>query len=222
LPWGQHGRVIGTPSYDAPAAAWDQFYTDNRLGVLVATGGYELAWVLLIFWTVQFGLMLWRLDSGTGPRIIAGGTIASAMTIPFLMMVITAFWAVAAYRASQVSPDIIEVLNDLGSLGSFIWFWTALVTMSIGGWLMLRSAEGPNGFPRWVGWLGVVCGLTQLPAVACQFIYQGIFSLNGLLGWYIPMAGWVVWMVTTSCVMYRMIKRRYATTPPVVDDYAMR
>jgi hypothetical protein len=29
------------------------------------------------------------------------------------------------------------------------------------------------------------------------------------MGWYFPMAGWVVWMVAISCVMFRMVKRSY-------------
>jgi hypothetical protein len=209
LPIGQHGRVVGTPSYDAPAAAWAEFYTVNKIGVLVGTGGYELAWVLLIFWTVQFTLMLWRLNRGTGARILVAGTGAAALSIPFLMMLVCAFWAVAAYRASTVNPEIIQVLNDLGSIGSFIWFWTALVTMGLSGYLMLQFSEGPGAFPRWLGWLGIACGLTQLPAITCQFIYSGTWALNGLMGWYFPMAGWVVWMVAISFVMFGMIKRSY-------------
>src|SRR2546426_6602316 len=67
--------------------------------VNVGTIGFELAWVILIFWTIQYTLMLWRLDPGIGHRILTPGVGFCAMTIPFLMMGVTAFWAGAAYHA---------------------------------------------------------------------------------------------------------------------------
>jgi hypothetical protein len=64
LPWGQQGWVYHQPSFGASAQTWAAFYGDNRIGIMVGTAGFEIAWVLLLFFSVQFALMTWRLDSG--------------------------------------------------------------------------------------------------------------------------------------------------------------
>jgi cytochrome b561 len=219
LPWGQQGWIYHQPSFGASAQTWAAFYSDNRIGIMVGTAGFEIAWVLLLFFSVQFALMTWRLDSGTGSRIITAATTCASMTIPFLMMVVTAFWTVAGYRAHDADPQITRAFSDLGYIGSFIWFYTALVTMTVSGWLMLRYRDRPGAFAPWVGWLSIIAGLTQLPAAGVHFLYTGIFSLNGLIGWYIPLGGWFVWMMIISPVMDRMIKAADGNTHliPVQD-----
>jgi hypothetical protein len=213
LPWGQQGWVYHQPSFGASAQVWADFYQHNQLGIMVGTVGFEIAWVILLFWSVQFALMLWRLDTGTGFRIIVAVITCASMTIPFLMMIVTAFWTVAGYRAADVNPEITRAFSDLGYIGSFIWFYTALVTMSVSGWLMLRFRQGPGAFPAWVGWVSVIGGLTQLPAAGVHFLYTGTFSLNGVMGWYVPLAGWFIWMMIVSPVMYRMIKKSDLSRP---------
>lgn len=220
LPWGQQGWVYNQPSFDSSPEVIARFWADNHAAVMVGTTGFELAWLILIFWSVELALMTWRLDSGVGSRILTVAISCASMTIPFLMMVVTAFWTVAGYRARDVDPAITRAFADLGYIGSFIWFWTALTTMTGTGWLMLRFRGTPDRFPTWVGWISVIAGLTQLPALAVHFVYSGTFSLNGLLGWYVPLTGWIVWMIAISPVMYRMVKQRYAsadTSPATID-----
>lgn len=214
LPWGQQGWVYNQPSFDASPRVWADFYAANHVGMMVGTAGFEIAWAILLFWTVQFTVMLWRLDSGTGFRILLAGIASAAMTIPFLMMIVTAFWTVAGYRA-DINPEITRAFSDLGYIGSFIWFYTALITMSGGGWLMLKFRDHPASFDRWVSWTGVIGGATQLPAVGSQFVYSGTLSLNGLWGWYIPLGGWFLWMMILSPVMYRMSTVRYSRSVPL-------
>lgn len=217
LPWGEQGWVYGHPSLDSSAQTIAAFWADNHTAAMVGTAGFELAWLILIFWSIELALMTWRLDDGIGSRILTAAITCASMTIPFLMMVVTAFWTVAGYRADDVAPEITRAFSDLGYIGSFIWFWTALTTMTGTGLLMLRFRDGPDAFPAWVGWMSVIAGLTQLPAAAVHFLYGGIFSLNGLLGWYVPLAGWVLWMIAISPVMYSMLTERYArsTDTPV-------
>jgi len=163
--------------------------------------------------------MVWRLDGGTGCRILLAGIASAAMTIPFLMMVVTAFWRAAGYRAG-INPEITRAVSDLGCIGSFIWFYTALITMSGGGWLMLRFRALPTAFDRWVGWVGIVGGAIQLPEVGSQFVYSGAVSLNGVRGWYVPLGGWFVWMMVLSPVMYQMSRARYTRRLPALVSAA--
>jgi hypothetical protein len=205
LPWGQQGWVFNQPSMGAAPAQIARFYAQNKTGVNVGTVGFELAWVILIFWTVQYSLMLWRLDDGVGHRVLSAGVGFCAMTIPFLMMVVTAFWTVAAYHAGSGDPQITRAMSDLGYIGSFIWFWTAVVTMAGGGWLMLKFHRGPDAFPTWIGRLGIVGGCTQAPAICVHFFHTGIWSLNGLLGWYVPLGGWFIWMLAVCPMMLKIL-----------------
>jgi hypothetical protein len=218
LPWGQQGWVFNQPSMGSSPARIAHFYLENRTGVNVGTVGFELAWVIMIFWTIQYSLMLWRLDPGVGHRVLTAGVGFCAMTIPFLMMVVTAFWTVAAYHAGSGDPQITRAMSDLGYIGSFIWFWTAIVTMAGGGWLMLKFRGGPHTFPSWLGRLGIVGGMTQAPAICVHFFHTGIWSLNGLLGWYVPLGGWFVWMLAVCPIMLRMLlAERSAPTAATIE-----
>jgi hypothetical protein len=206
LPWGQQGWVYNQPDFGASAATWAHFYADNRVGTMVGTAGFEVAWALMLYFSIQLALMLWRMSPDTGSRIITAVTASAQLTIPFLMMLVTAFWTAAAYRAADADPQVTRALSDLGYLGSFIWFYTAVMAMGLTGWLILRVQDrNENAFPAWVGWFSIVCSMTQLPAIGVQFTYSGVFSLNGIVGWYIPLGGWIVWMMVISPLMYRMV-----------------
>jgi hypothetical protein len=213
LSWGQQGWVYAQPSLGSSAATIARFWAKNHTAAMVGTTGFELAWVVLIFWVVQLALMIWRLNDGLGHRLLTLSFSCAHMTIPFLMMVVTAFWTVAAYRAGHIASQITATMSDLGYLGSFVWGYTALVTMIGFGWLILRARNSPAAFPAWTGWLSVICGLGQLPALAVHFFHRGIWSLNGLLGWYEPLAGWFIWTLILSPIMFRMIKPPTAHRP---------
>jgi hypothetical protein len=212
---GEHGWNFMHPSAAAPAKAVAKFWADNHHAAMFSTACFELAWAILILWCIQYSLQLLRLSEGLGARILAVFVALNALTIPFLMMVVTAFWTIAGFRAGETDPEITQAFSDLGYLGSYIWFWTAIVTMAGGGMLMLRYQQSRYAFPRWIAWASIIGGITQLPATFVHFFHDGIWSFNGLLGWYIPLIGWFVWMLVVSPLMFRMVEPIERTGPGV-------
>jgi hypothetical protein len=205
------------PSFSLTAQQTAAFYVAHedgfRIGITLCTVGMAF----LLAWTVQFGLMLWRLEGGS--HVVSAVTIATLAASPILLSFDLAVFGIAAFRPEDTSPDVTRALSDLAWLGSqLIWPMLAL-GMAVSGLLIIRTQGKPGSFPAWLGYFGLVCAVAELGQAGIIFDKSGPFAGDGALSWYLATFTWGPWILAAGWVMYRMLAREATQLPTgAIDD----
>jgi hypothetical protein len=88
-------------------------------------------------------------------------------------------YAVTAFRAGRISPEITLTFNDIAWL-LYYYTWPPyvlwLITIAIA---ILRDQHSPALLPRWLGWFTVAQAVVILPNAVQTFS----FALNGPFAW---------------------------------------
>jgi hypothetical protein len=201
------GYIPG-PHPTASAAAIKDQYVDNlggiRAGLILFTGGIAL----LVPWGAAIVSQTRRIDLGT-PVLTQTQTISVAVATMIGLLAGIA-WAVAAFRPAGISPETTRAFNDLGWV-FFIFDWSpfAVWYLAVGLQIMMDPSDAPI-FPRWSGWLSIWTAVLSVPGGAMLFFKTGPLAFNGLLGLYIPLAVFFIWIVTFTVLARRAINREAA------------
>jgi len=127
-----------------------------------------------------------------------------------IFILISIFWAAAAFRAGQISPEITQTMFDLGWI-TFLWagpaFYLWALALAAG---ILWNPPEHQLFPRWSGWFTVVAVLSWSPGLIFVFWGSGPAAYNGPLPTWIALADYGVWMVVMTVVGWKAISRQEA------------
>jgi len=194
----------GPPRFDITAQQTADFFISHGVTqYLVGLTLFEIAFLFQLFWTVQLGVTLWKLEGGT--RSITLVAIISGLTVPIIMLLDCGFWAAAVYRAGTLSPDVLQGLNDAAWFGA-IFFWPVMLAFyPLTGYLIRRSHGQPGALPRWTGTLTYVLAPTQILWLGGVFTKTGPFAMDGILGYWVPLAAWGIQCLTLSVAMFRVL-----------------
>jgi hypothetical protein len=200
---GLEGFWPQPPSFDLSARQTAHYYVAHRGGMLVGITLITVGMAFLLAWTVQYGLMLWRLPGGS--PAVAAVALACLVASPILLSFDLVLFAVAAFRAASTSPDVTRALSDVAWIGSEL-IWPMLgAGMALGGVLILRTRREPGAFPGWLGWLGLVVAAVEPFQIPIIFVKTGPFAADGIFAWYFTVGSWGVWALASGAVMWRSL-----------------
>jgi uncharacterized membrane protein YidH (DUF202 family) len=196
------------PSFDLSAEQTASYYVTHQTGFLVGVVFCSVGMAFLLAWTVQFGLMLRRLDAGS--RVVSTVTVVSLAASPILLSFDLAIFAVAAFRPATTNPAVTQALSDVAWLSSqHIWPMLA-VAMALSGLLILQSQGHPEALPRWLGWFGLVCAVAEFGQLPIFFVKSGPFAGDGAGAWYLATFTWGPWILCAGWAMMRILARQSA------------
>lgn len=139
-------------------------------------------------------------------------SFAATLSVTFLVPMT---FALAAFRPDQ-DPNITQFLNDTA------WFLLLYIWPMFTVWILsvavptLIATPGTSAFPRWTGYLGLVCGPLFATSVLIGHLKTGPFAYDGVLGVYIPALALGVWGMAMEFAMVRSILAEARTdTAPV-------
>jgi len=105
------------------------------------------------------------------------------------------WWIIASYRADVRAPDLTYLLNDIGWL-QFLGGLDLILPMFLIIPIVAFNERRPKPpFPRWAGYLNLFVFIIVLPGQLMFFFYSGPFAWNGLIGIWIPLAGFAAWFL---------------------------
>jgi len=200
------GWVINLWSFWDPglsAQATADYFAANRTRILISAASWQIGMQAMLLWNIALAFNIWRLEGGN--RMVTIASIASGLTVPYLMMAAGGLLAVAAYRPLE-SPDVTRAMAD-----AFVWiadiFWPPVsAQMAFTGWIILRSQDQQGALPAWSGWLGIIVAPLEMLLWGCFFTMEGPFRSNGLLGYWFPTVGWGLWALGLTIAMHRTHK----------------
>jgi uncharacterized membrane protein YidH (DUF202 family) len=196
------------PSFALSAEQTAAYYVEHRTGFLVGVVMCSIGMLFLLAWTVQFCLMLWRLEGGS--RAVTAVTVASLAASPILLSFDLAIFGVVAFRPSETTPDVTRAMSDVAWLGSqHIWPMLA-AGMALAGILIVKTQGRSGSLPAWLGYFSLVVALCEFGQLPIVFFKTGPFSGNGVGAWYLATFTWGPWILAAGWAMYRVLGRQQA------------
>ena len=196
------------PSFALSADQTAAYYVEHRTGFLIGVVLCSIGMAFLLAWTVQFCLMLWRLEGGS--RAVTAVTVASLAASPILLSFDLAIFGVVAFRPSEISPDVTRAMSDVAWLGSQHIWPMLTVGMALAGVVILKTQGRSGSLPVWLGYFSFVVALCEFGQLPIFFFKTGPFSGNGAGAWYLATFTWGPWILAAGWAMYRVLGRQLA------------
>lgn len=165
---------------------------------------------LLIPWSVMVAVQVSRMEQGRQlpiwaiTSLIAGCVNAVAFILPFV------FWAAAFYRVDR-APDLVQLISDMSWLEFLMFappFSMQLLCVAFGG---LTQKSGPEVFPRWYLFLNIWMAVLGLPGIIAIYFFTGPFAWNGLIGFWLPVGSYGLFLPVTFYQFYQAINKHPGT-----------
>ena len=180
------------------------FIETYRMRILVGCTIFYIAACFLAISSAQFGIMLAKVE---GKRPL--WAIVTAVTGEFISLIIffnCCAWAVAAYR-SESGADVIQSWSDWAWF-AFLLGWAYLALEMIASALAELSDKRDKPMaPRWFSWATIAGSFGLIGAAGPVFFKSGPFAYHGILGFYVPVAVWGLYLALTAWFMYKELDR---------------
>lgn len=196
-------------------ATWTWFLQTHKWGIIIGCSIFYIACTLLVPGSIQFGIMLTKIE-GRWPL----WSITTAVCGVFISLIIffnSCAWIVCAYRPG-FGADVVQALSDWAWM-AFLLGWAYLALEMLGTAIVeLQDKRETPMIPRWLTWATFAGCLILVGAAGPAFFQSGPFAYHGLLGFYLPMAVWGLYLNLTSWYMYKELEREDAGEICVVES----
>ena len=212
--WGVAGWIPPSPpSWSAAQIAG--FYAEHRMSIRVGQlGGLIASTLLFPFWAVITGHIARIEGVHRGkPPVLALMQFGGAVLLQVFFALCSMLWIVATYRP-ELDAATVRVLHDAGWL-IFVMVFPAFVMQMLCIGIAAFIDESPDPiWPRWAGYLNVWVGIGGMGGGLAVFFKVGPFAWNGVIGFYIPISVFTIWLLSMTYLMHtgivRNARRAYA------------
>ena len=174
-----------------------------KLGLVVVMA----ASALLVPWAAAISGQLKRID---GAKALAATQFVSCGLLSLEFITPIGVWMAAAFRFDGRAAEVTEALHDVG----WILFVTVIWSLWVQMWCIVVAIfidRSPNPvLPRWLGYLTAWAAILIAPAGMVLFFKVGPFAWNGIVGIYIPLAAFAIWMGAVSYEVHKALNRQIA------------
>ena len=203
------------PPSDPGASAEEirQLYADHttliRLGLVIVMA----ASALLVPWAAAIAGVLWRID---GAKALAATQFVSCALLSLEFITPIGVWMAAAFRFEDRSAEVTEALHDLGWILFVTVIWSLIVQMVCIAVAIFIDRSPQPALPRWLGYLTGWAALLITPAGMVLFFKDGPFAWDGIVGIYIPLAAFAIWMGALSYQVHVALTREMTAASELV------
>lgn len=187
------------------AALFDDDRTAIRVGMLIGL----VASTLLIPYFAVISAQIARIE-GRFP-VLAMVQFGGGVLLVVFFGLCSMIWITATFRPG-LDPATVRMLNDFGWL-TFVMVFPAyclqMLCMSIAGFI---DTSPEPVWPRWSAYLNLWVGLSGTGGALAVFFKVGPFAWNGLIGFYIPIVMFAIWLAVSTTLLHRGIVRQQFVT----------
>lgn len=193
---------VPSPNYSAQQIA-DFYRTDTvrlRVGLFVVLIGVFSYGPLCVAISRRMRRMSPRQSALASVQLSAATVGWVFLFLPFLIMSAT------AYRP-QRAPEITQGMNDIAwfvLVMDFVPFCVQYLAIAIA---VFADRSPVPVFPRWVAYLNLWVAVLFIPTGVITFFKTGPLTYGGILGFYIPLAVFAVWLVAMPYAVTRHLQR---------------
>lgn len=169
------------------------FYATHRTGIRVGQVICIFAVTLLFFWPIAISAQMSKIERGAFPLLSVVQYVTAAV-LALLFMLCNLIWIAAAYR-DDIDPLTLRSLHDLGWLifvMAYPEYIAQLVCIAVVG---LSDKRERPWLPRWACWMTLWVALMGTGGGAAAIFKTGPFAWNGLIGFWLPVIFYLLWLV---------------------------
>ena len=207
--FGPIAHFIPPPSPHWSAAHVASFFTSHRTGIRVGMLGGLIASTLFFPFFTVISTQIGRTEGR--PPILAIMQFGGAVLLLVFFAMCNMLWLAASFR-SELSASTVRMLNDVAWLMFVMVFPAYVMQMLCVAAAALRDRSPDPVWPRWAGYFSIWTGIAGCGGGVAVFFKHGPFAWNGLIGFYVPFAVFVLWLAVMTYTMHRAYSRELAMT----------
>lgn len=215
ISWVLIARWIPPPSPDRTAEQVADTFRDRteliQIGMLITL----FASALLIPFCGVIAAHMRRIE-GYGGGALSNIQLTSAAVLSLEFIIPLMVWLTASYRIDDTSAETIRMLNDMGWLMFVVVISSAEVQLICIAIAIFTDRRPQPVFPRWAGYLNLWVVIGLLPAAFVVFFKHGPLAWSGVVGFFIPLTSYGIWMFTMFVLLRRAIDAELAEATSVV------
>jgi hypothetical protein len=203
--WALLGRNM--PPYSAALDAQtfaDRFRADSfqiRIGMI----GELVFTVFYLTWGVAISKVMEAVERGNNVLSTLQIWGAGFTTVIFALACTT--WLTGTFRAETMSPEISQMLYDLGWIQFDMAFTLTTLQLLALGVCFLSDRRSEPLFPRWVSWYSIWVGFLFFSLALMPFFKSGPFSRSGIINYWVEFPAFFLFMAAVSAYLFKAIGR---------------
>jgi hypothetical protein len=201
-------RMVPWPPMTDSAHQIARIYITRRNGIMFGTILAGMGGGLMTLWLAVLCLHIRRSEGRWGPLSLAELLFAAAIPLEFLVPATTQL--IAAYEAGRLPAPFIKLMHDLSVTFWFQPDYTFIPELLLMAYAVYTSTGENRVFPRWLGHLSFVAGLAFIAPMFSNFVMKGALAFNGVLGYWIPVAAFAVWVIAVTVALLQAINQEEA------------
>jgi hypothetical protein len=170
-----------------------QFYSQNRSNIEIGQLIGLLSSSLMLVWPAAVSAQMAGIENRAFPLLSIIQYVAAAVLFT-LFMLCGIIWSVAAFR-TDLAPDLLRTLNDTGWLVFVMGYPEYAVQLGCIAIVGLADRRPVPYLPRWACYATLGTAFDGCGGVFSALSPTGLFAWNGLLGFWLPVASFFVWLV---------------------------
>lgn len=202
--------IAGFIPPSAPRSSADtivRLYSDHNNAIKIGMVVSMLGSALLVPYAVAISGQLKRIP---GAKALADIQMVSCALLSLEFITPIGVWMAASFRVDGRSADVTEAMHDIGWILFMTVIWSLFVQVVAIGVAILIDQRPEPVLPRWLGYLNIWVALLILPAGMVLFFNDGPFAWNGVVGLYIPLTAFVIWISSMTIVIHRNLSAQIA------------
>ncbi|WP_293045101.1 hypothetical protein [Mycobacterium sp.] len=199
--WVLLARMVPPPSPADDPEQIGRFFRDHLFGIRVGMVLSLFASALLLPWGGAICAQMLRVEGPRAPLAWAWAAAQGCVVIEFVYP--CAFWLMAAFRPDNASR--VQTFDDLGWLPFLGIVCTGMFQMVALAVITLRDQRAQPVYPRWFSYFQLWCALGVGLTFGVWIFKTGPLAWDGLIGFWIPVTVYFVWVVVTTIVTGRAI-----------------
>lgn len=180
------------------------FFAENRFSIRVGQIGALVTSTLLFPFFTVISREIARIERSrnTGLPILAMMQFGGGVLLIVYFQLCSMIWLVLSYRP-DLDPALARVLNDASWLIFVMVFPSYVLQMLCMAVAAFRDKRQYPTWPRWSGYLNLWVALTGSGGGIAVFFTSGPLAWNGLIGFYLPIGVFAIWLAAMSHVLLR-------------------
>lgn len=199
------GFLIGYLDPPNPALSAETFILraqENQLSMLLGVTVLNVFWSFWVIWGTPFAIYIRRMERSP---LLTWAWIGLTAVLSALIIMIPMSFAVMVFRVDN--PAIVQAFNDLAMFLIVYSVPVFAIWMFVLGFAILRDTSTTPSLPRWSGYYTLFGGFLMAPGCLVVFFKAGPFAYNGLLGYWLVVLDFFLWMAIISVLLLKAMKR---------------
>ena len=199
--WVLLAGFVPPPSPAASAEHIAELYRHRLLGIRAGMVIAVFSSALLLPWGGAICAQMLRIEGARSPLV--WGWIAAQGCVVIEFVYPCTFWLVAAFRPEDATR--VQTFNDLAWLPFLGIVCTGMFQMVALAVVTLRDRRPEPVFPRWFAYFQLWCAIGVGLTFGVYIFKTGPLAWNGILGFWVPVTFYFIWVVVTTVVTVRAI-----------------